>query len=106
MDTSNEIHENDLGTEFILNFVDSDNDNAPIDISSQTLVQVRMIRHDKTVLTETATLTTDGTDGSIHYFSKVGDLTPIGNYKLQGLVTTHAGFWSSNIVKFKVHANL
>lgn len=115
MTCNNEIHENDVGTEFIVTIVECINDVfVPVDISSATLMQITFVRtSDGSKMVKTAAFTSiasggagDGTDGNISYFSLITDLTPVGTYKIQGIVTTPAGSWSSVIDKFKVLANL
>jgi len=118
MSTENEIHVDDIGTEVLVTVVDCDTldgngDPTPIDISSATIMLVRLEKSDKVVIEGAAAFTTvgsggagDGTDGQMSYFSIAGDLDLSGNYRVQGRVTTPEGVWSSSIEKFKVYQNL
>lgn len=106
MATQNEIHLNDLGTDFIVTIVDLDNAGAAIDISSATAREIIFLKADGTKDTHIASFVTDGTDGQIHYIGQAGDLDQTGTYKIQGIVTTPAGKWYSTIDKFKVIGNL
>ena len=114
MACNNEIHENDIGTEFIVTITECvEGIDTPLDISTATLKEIVFIKADGTKVTFTADWTSiasggagDGTDGQISYFSVNSDLTPIGTFKLQGIVTTPAGKWYSTIGKFKVKSNL
>ena len=107
-DCNNEIHENDVGTEFIVTIVECDASGVetPIDISSASNMEIVFLKADATKDTFAASFVTDGLDGEMHYFTLAGDLTPAGNYKLQGIVTTPAGKWYSTREKFKVVPNL
>lgn len=114
MSCNNEIHENDVGTEFIVTITECLNGvETPLDISSATLKEIVFVDPDGAKTVFTAVFTSipsggagDGSDGKISYFSVLGDLSPIGKYKMQGIVTTPAGKWSSTIDTFKVKANL
>lgn len=113
MSCNSEIHENDIGTEFIVTITECvDGIDVPLDISSATDKEI-VFSTGGTATTFTAIFTSiasggagDGTDGKISYFSILGDLTPSGTYKIQGIVTTPAGKWYSTIEKFKVVSNL
>lgn len=114
MTCNNEIHQDDLGTEFIVTIVECVNNvETPVDISTATAKEIIFIKPDSTKITATAEFTTpasggagDGTDGKISYFTTTGDLSLTGTYKIQGIVTTPAGKWHSTISKFKVVGNL
>jgi len=114
MSCNNEIHLNDIGTEFIVTIVECINEvDVPIDISTATLKQIFFLKPDGIVLTKTASFTSissggtgDGSDGMLSYFSVVGDLDLLNSYKLQGKVYTPLGNWGSSTAKFKVVKNL
>ncbi len=114
MACEDEIHENDVGTEFVVTIVKCVGETTEAaDISTATLKEMFFLKSDGTKLSFTAIFTSiasggagDGSDGKISYFSALGDLTPIGGYKIQGKVTTPAGEWFSTIDKFKVYKNL
>ena len=114
MACKNEIHENDIGTEFIVTITECINGtDVPLDISTATLKQIVFTKSDKTKVVFPAVWTPissggtgNGSDGQISYTTVSGDLTPMGSFKIQGIVTTPFGQWSSTIDKFKVEKNL
>jgi len=110
-----QIHQNDIGTEFVVIITKCINGvETPIDISTATLKEIVFLKSDGTTKdVHLAVFTSilsggagDGSDGQISYFTVLGDLDQLGNYQIQGKVTTPAGKWSSEIDKFKVHKNL
>lgn len=110
----NEIHKDDIGTEFMVTVQQCINNvETPLDISSSTVREIVFKKPDGTTLTKTASYTSvssggagDGTDGKISYFTISGDLDSVGTYKIQGIVTTPLGKWYSTIDSFKVKSNL
>jgi len=114
MACNNEIHQDDLGTEFLVTITEClSGVDTPLDISPTIGKEIIFTQPDGTRLVKSAVFTPitsggtgDGTDGKLSYFTVVGDLDQVGTYKMQGVVTTAAGKWSSTIEKFKVKANL
>ena len=115
MACSNEIHKDDIGTEFVVSIVECINGvDVAVDISTATLKEIIFLKADETTrLAKIAVFTSiasggagDGTDGKISYFSIAGDLDQLDKYKIQGIVTTPAGKWYSTIDSFKVIDNL
>lgn len=111
----NEIHQDDIGTEFIVTLVECvDKVEVPVDISTASDKDIIFLKSDgSTRLTKPAVFTSiasggtgDGVDGKMSYFLVAGDLDQLGKYKIQGIVTTPAGKWSSAIGDFKVFHNL
>ena len=109
------IHENDIGTEFIVTITECDDTGTPVpvDISTATSKQFKFLRDDGSVLIVPAEFTLpasggtgDGTDGMLSYFSVEGDLTPPGACQLQGIVQLPAGTWHSEITNFFIYENL
>ena len=98
-----EIHKEDIGTIFRLTVKDSD---VVVDISSQTLMQIKLRPKDGATKTKTAVFTTDGTDGKMQYVTIAGDLHCTDEWELQSRVTLSDGDWNSNIATFRVYANL
>jgi hypothetical protein len=94
-----EIHKDDIGTVFKLTIVDQAG--AVVDVSSDPSPEIKF-RVSSQEITRVASFTTDGTDGVIQYTSVSGDLTPIGNWTMQGHVDLTAGEWHTTIVPFKV----
>jgi hypothetical protein len=99
MTCCNEIHVDDIGTQFIATIEDCD---GAIDISAYTPLQLTFAKPDGTTSTKTASFYTDGTDGKIYYTTIAGDIDMAGEWKIQGLVS---GFHSS-ISSFTVQRNL
>jgi len=111
---NSEIHQDDIGTEFIVTITECVNGvDVALDISSATVMIIKFRKSDATVELHTAAFTSinsggagDGSDGKISYYTVAGDLDLTGTYKIQGVVTTPAGNWSSVIDSFKVKSNL
>lgn len=114
MSCNNEVRQNDLGTEFLVSIVSCiDGVKTALDISTATDKQIIFLKPNGTLLTKTAIFTPvgsggsgTGSDGKISYFSIAGDLDQLGTHKIQGIVTTAGGRWSSTVDKFKVKKNL
>lgn len=99
---ANEIHLNDVGTEFRLTVLES---GTAVNVSSATNY-IKFSKPDNTVVTQSGTLYTDGTDGVITYTSASGDLDTVGTWRIQVLVDYGATEFYSDISTFKVHKNL
>lgn len=99
---ANEIHLNDIGTEFRLTILES---GAAVDVSSATNY-IKFKKPDNTVVTESGSLHTDGTDGIIKYTSVSGDLDTVGTWRIQAFVDYGATEFYSDVSTFKVHKNL
>ena len=99
---ANEIHLADIGTEFRLSILES---GAAVDVSSATNY-IKFSKPDNTIVTQSGTLYTDGTDGVITYTSVSGDLDAVGTWRLQAFVDFGATEFYSDISTFKVHKNL
>lgn len=85
-----------------------DQDDVVVDVSSASTLKIVFNKPDGTALLKDATLVTDGTDGKIKYktSSATPDLNMAGNWERQGKVVIGTDTWKSDIIKFKVHANL
>lgn len=86
-----EIHEGDIGVDFIVDIVDQDGN--VVDLTGATTLELCFLRPDGDPIQRTAVaVTPPGVDGKIHYLSVAGDLTPDGiNWKLQGHVILPGG---------------
>ena len=102
---ANEIHLNDVGTQFKLTISDA---GTAVDVSpSGTTYTINFRKPDGTCLTKTATPFTDGTDGIISYITSSGDLDITGTWKLQALVDFPGPTeFYSDIHSFRVHKNI
>jgi len=106
---ANEIHVGDIGTTFegTVYGVNSLGESYIVDISSATNLEIMFQKDDGSVVTKTAELTSDGSDGKMEYNIIEGDLDQVGDWKMQGRVHMTGGFrWSTDIFDFEVHANL
>jgi len=100
---ANEIHLNDIGTQFVLTVKDG---SSAVDISGATTKQIIIKKPSGTKITVSTTFSTDGTDGKMYYTTVVDDLDETGSYKLQGKVIISDGTFYTDITTFKVHRNL
>lgn len=98
-----EIHLNDVGTIFELTVMDGD---TIVDISLATELLILFKKPDGTVVEQTASKTTDGTDGKMQYVTIAGDLDALRVWKIQGRVTLQTGKWSTEVDKFTVYPNV
>lgn len=98
-----EIRQNDVGTKIRLEVIEND---AVVDISTATGMQIVFLRPDNTKVTKTATLATDGKDGLMQYTTIAGDMEQAGFWQAQGSLTI--GTWSGKTapVSFEVQPNL
>jgi hypothetical protein len=99
-----EIHVQDVGTIFQASIVDETG--LPVDLSLSSLIQIWFQKPDQSVLTKTAVFATDGTNGVLNYTTILNDLDQPGNWKLQAFAEFGGRQVHSDIVKFKVIANL
>ncbi|MCP4493211.1 MAG: hypothetical protein GY820_38805 [Gammaproteobacteria bacterium] len=97
-----EIHIGDTQT-FVCTITDGTN---AIDISGATTKEMWFEKADGSVVEQTATFTTDGTDGKMQYTCAITDLDIAGTWKMQGYVVLAASTWHSNVQEFEVKANL
>jgi hypothetical protein len=98
-----EIHVNDIGTIFRVTLRD---ESGLVDLSTASTKQIIFRKPSGTILTKTASLTTDGTDGKLQYASVSGDLDAEGEWQLQARIAIGSGDWKSDIHRFTVHPNL
>ena len=101
-----EIHANDIGTVFECTIVDCQEPPVLIDISSDTLKEIRFRRPDTTTLIKTGVFKTDGTDGILQYTSIIDDLDMEGTWNIQAKVQLSDGTWYSEIGSFIVEGNI
>lgn len=98
------IHVGDVGTEF--NGTVKDASGEIISLATIQFVEYIFQKPDDTLLTVTASVTTDGTDGKINYTTLPGDIDQSGTWKLQIKLTFIDTVFFSDIVKFKVYQDL
>ena len=100
---ANEIHVNDVGTQFLVTVTDG---SSAVYISSATTKELIVKKPSGTKLTKATAFSTDGTDGKMKYNIGSDDLDEAGSYKLQGKVVISDGTFYTDIHTFKVHRNL
>ena len=100
---ANEIHLNDVGTEFKLTIADA---GSVVDLSpSGTTTTINFRRPDGTCFSKTATAV-DAANGVVRYITESGDLDTTGTWKLQDFVDFVAKEFYSDIHSFRVHKNI
>jgi len=100
---ANEVHRGDVGTVFVATIKQGSN---VIDISAATTTQLLFEKPDGSVLTKTATLTTDGTDGKLQYTTQSGDLDMSGQWRLQAYLVLGTWTGKTDVHVFQVHTNI
>ena len=102
-----EVHVNDIGTKFVVEFRDK---GKVLDVSSASSVKKIIFNKTKAKNTKTvvqnANFYTDGKDGRIVYTSVLGDIDIDGTWEIQGYVELSDGKWYSEIDSFEVYPNL
>ena len=83
-----------------------DQDDDVVDVSGATLKTIVFEKPDGTIVTQTATFFTNGTDGIVEYQTVGGDHDFAGPWRKQAHVTIASGNWTSTIVSFPVAAKL
>lgn len=101
--SANEIHLNDIGTLFIFTIQES---TSPVNLSSALVRQMLFKTPSGSILTKSASLVTDGTDGKIKYATVSGDLSVAGAWSLEAYVELTTGSWHSDISYFDVYPNV
>ena len=100
---ANEIHLNNVGTEFRVTVLES---GTAVNVAAATNY-IKFSKPDNTVVTQSGSLYTDGTDGIIKYTSVSGDLDTVGTWKIQAFVDfPGVNEFYSDIGSFKVYKNL
>ena len=97
--------DNDIGVTVRLTIVD-DADGSAVDISSATTKQIVFESPSGTSTTQTASFTTDGTNGQIEYVTTDGDVNEEGEWRVQGLVIFGGGTYRSQIRRISVREAL
>jgi|TARA_B100000676_G_scaffold141614_1_gene140248 DUF4097 and DUF4098 domain-containing protein YvlB len=100
---ANEIHVNDIGTNFIITVKEG---GTIVNLAPTTSVNLLLMGPNDTTVTKTASFLTDGTDGKIKYQTVAGDLAVAGTWKLQAKVNYATTVYHSDIHNFTVFKNL
>ena len=101
----NEIHQNDVGTRFLVTVKD---DGVLVNVSGATLRQINIRKPDDSILNRPAQIISDwrAVSGVMYYDTVAGDLDEAGQYKLQAKVSIPSGTYYTDVYSFKVHRNL
>lgn len=99
-----EIHVGDIGTAFIITVKD-ESDNI-VDVSTATLKTISFKNPSKVIISKSAALTTDGTDGKIQVVTASGDIDQKGRWVGQAKVGFAGGQFYTNVFKFEVEGNI
>lgn len=99
-----EIHVGDVGTIFLVTIKD-ENDTV-VDVSTSVGKTLIFKKPDGTILSKTASFSTDGTNGEIQYTTIDGDLDLHGKWAIQAFIDFGSTEWYSDIDKFTVYNNL
>lgn len=97
-------HIGDVDTAFEATIVDQDG--AVVPIPTATTREIIFRKPDKSTITRTAVLVTDGLDGKMQYLTVADDLDEPGLWHWQGKVVIGAGTWHSDEDHFTVLRNL
>jgi len=103
MSVIEEVHQNDIGTQILVSVYD---DTSPVDLSGASTIEMIFKKPDGNVLTKTAVLYGDGTDGVIVYTTVEGDLNVAGKWAIQVYVVIGSSSWKTNIAMFRVYENI
>lgn len=98
-----EIRVGDIGTQLELEIQEN---SVPLNVSTNTTMDITLKRPDNTAITRAGTFQTSGADGKIVFTTIAGDLTIEGTYKIQAFIVLPAWTGYSSIGEFEVHANL
>ena len=92
-------YQNDVGTIIEATILDN---GAPFPIPVGSVLKIRFEKPNGQVVTKTATVQTDGSDGVIEYEVVAGDFDQVGNWLAQGYISFNDKQWSSDPDTFEV----
>lgn len=79
---------------------------VPIDLSSQTSMDIILLGPGAVRIVKTAVFVTDGTDGKMTAIVSAGEITVSGKWSVQGIATVAAGEVKNEIKTFRVKSNI
>ena len=103
---ASEIHQNDIGTRFLITVKDDGNLVNISGVDGSTIHEINFRKPSDTIITRNATLQDFGISGVMFYDTIAGDLDEAGLYKLQAKVVVPSGTYYTDIYSFKVHSNI
>jgi hypothetical protein len=95
----NQVRVGDVGVVLVLTVYE---DNAVKNISAATDLEVRIKKPSGSVLTKSATFSTDGTDGKLQYTTETDGFTEEGVYEIRGHFNLN--FWEGTTTEVLVSA--
>lgn len=97
------VRKDQLGTVFQATIKD-DADDTVVDVSGATTLEIKAKKPDGTILTKTATMTGDGTDGKIEFSDDSGELVDTtGTWRYWGRVVFSDGSsFPSTTLRYRV----
>jgi len=103
---ASEIHQDDIGTRFLITVKDDGNLVNISGVGGSTIHQISFRKPSDAVINRNATLQDFGISGVMYYDTLAGDLDEAGLYKLQAKVVVPSGTYYTDIHSFKVHSNI
>lgn len=105
---ADEIHVGDIGTRITMVVYDGD---TIVDLAAFTHLQILLEPPDDASKTVAATLTSDGSDGSMYIITEDDTFDQAGEWGMQGYVETVVGdavtaAWHTDVVRFTVYPNI
>lgn len=102
-----DLHVGDIGTG--LRFTIKEN-NVAVNLPGEGISQSDMVLHlqkkDKTVIFRPVEYNTDGSDGKVVYYTKLGDIDQKGKWSAQIYLQSTSGSWHTSVVELIVEDNL
>lgn len=81
-------------------------DGVAVDLINSSIKTITIRRPDLTIVTKTATFTTNGSDGKIIFTTALSDLSMEGTYFIQAYLKLPTWDGYSTLEQFEVHDNL
>jgi len=79
---------------------------VPIDLSSQTSMDIILLGPGAVRVVKVAVFVTDGTDGKMTAIVSAGEITVSGKWSIQGIATVAAGEVKGDVKTFRVQSNI
>lgn len=95
-----ELRKDDIGVQIIL--VIKNQDGSVVDLSNADPMDIIFNKPDNVVVTKTASLVNDGTDGKLFYATQSGFADTLGIWECQARVTIGLSVLTTTVAKFKV----
>ena len=89
-----------------LEFTVKNQDEAPVDLTGASAMVVKIRKPNFEIVPRNASFVNSGTDGKIFFVTQAGDLSEVGTYNLQALVTLGGILYPSDILVVEVYENI